>query len=126
MPSTLDQRRTDVALPAIISLRTTGPLACAAVSGAVLVAVPPTRPVGLALLAWATVLLAQQCGPLLREAAKQAGGRWQTVLFNLPFALFFLPALGWTLAIRPTLGAASAGLVVGVAFGLAMQAVEWK
>jgi hypothetical protein len=152
MPSTLDPRRTDGALPAIISVRTAGPLVVAALLGAVLVGAGTgaggARAAGVALLAWSTVLLAQLCGPLLREASKQAAGRWRAVLFNLPFALFFLPALVWALVTRPAfdgpvagaglggagLGGAAAGsaarlavgLVAGVLFGLAMQATAWK
>jgi hypothetical protein len=126
VPSTLDQRRTDAALPAIISARTTGPLAVSAVLGAALMATREAHAAGLALLAWSTVLLAQQCGPLLREASKRATGRWRAALFNLPFALFFLPALVWVLVTRPAFGGPAAGLAVGVTFGLVMQATEWK
>lgn len=126
MPDTLDRRRTDAALPPIFSVRTTGPLAVAAAAGAVLLAVPPARPAGVALLAWASVLLPQQVGPLLREASKRTHGRSSAMLFNLPFALFFLPALVWTVAVRPDPGAASALVVLGVVFGLAMQALDWK
>lgn len=126
MPSSLDQRRTDGALPAIISVRTTGPLVASAVLGLALVAPRETHAAGLALLAWSTVLLTQQCGPVLREASKRVTGWWREFLFNLPFALFFVPALVWALVTRPGFGGPAAGLAAGVAFGLAMQVTEWK
>lgn len=144
MPNTLDPRRTDGALPAIISARTAGPLLAAAMLGAALVPAGAARAAGVALLAWSTVLLAQLCGPLLREASKRATGRRRAVLFNLPFALFFLPALVWTLITRPAfspalgsafwrvigpgLGSVLGGpvLLIGVLFGLAMQATAWR
>jgi hypothetical protein len=125
MPSALD-RRTDGTEPAIISVRTTGPLAVSAVLGAALVATREAHAAGLALLAWFTVLLAQQCGPVLREASKRATGRWRAVLFNLPFGLFFLPTLAWALVTRPAFAGPAAGLALGVGFGLAMQATDWK
>lgn len=126
MPSSLDQRRTDGPLPAIISVRTTGPLLVSALLGLALVAPRETHTAGLALLAWSTVLLAQQCGPLLREASKRVTGWRRETLFNLPFALFFVPMLAWALVTRPGFGGPAAGLAVGAAFGFAMQATEWK